>query len=181
MKDFPPLTPEYNEDLPTGAGNANDPAGIGTGIDPGTSAEEIEKQFPGNGGRSSRDTNAGKASKPAIDDTAFYGLAGEIARTIAPFSEADPVAILGNILVGFGNVVGPSPHFLVDKTKHHMNCFIVQVGKTAKGRKGLAWSTPRYMLSQVDPDWGKDRIQGGLSSGEGFIYAVRDERWEEKS
>ena len=145
------------------------------------SAEQIERQFANNSEDHPETPAPAKATKPVIDDAAFYGLAGEIARAIAPFSEADPVAVLVNVLVGFGSVVGPSPHFLVEKTEHHITLFVAEVGKTAKGRKGLAWSTPRYMLSRVDPEWGKDRIQGGLSSGEGLIYTVRDERWEEKS
>ena len=153
-------------------------------VEPTLTAEqvdEIEKQFPDNGQDHAETRAPIMATKPAIDDAAFHGLGGEIARAIEPHSEADPVAILANVLVGFGNVVGSSPHFLVDKTEHHTNGFVVEVGKTAKGRKGLAWSTPRYMLSQIDSEWGKNRIQGGLSSGEGLIYAVRDERWEEKS
>jgi len=112
--------------------------------------------------------------KPTIDRAAFYGLAGKIADTIDPHSESDPVATLINVLVAFGNVVGAGPHFLVDKTRHHMNLFVVQVGKSSKARKGLAWSTPRYLFQEVDTGWGKTRIQGGLSSGEGLIYAVRD-------
>ena len=143
-------------------------------------AEQIEKQFGANGEDQTMAAPVTTA-KPKIDGAAFHGLAGEIARTIEPHIEANPAAILANVLVGFGNVVGSSPHFLVDKTEHHLNQFVVEVGRTSKGRKGLAWSTPRYVLSRVDAEWGKDRIQGGLSSGEGLIYAVRDERWEEKS
>jgi hypothetical protein len=119
-------------------------------------------------------------AKPRIDDAAFYGLAGNITRAIEPYSESDPVATLANILVAFGNVVGASPYFLVDKTEHHMNLFFVQVGKSSKARKGLAWSTPRSLYTQVDPDWAKARIQGGLSSGEGLVSAVRDRRDEKK-
>jgi hypothetical protein len=58
--------------------------------------------------------------------------------------------------------------------------FVVQVGKSAKGRKGTAWSTPKFMFNAVDPDWAERRIKGGLSSGEGLVYAVRDRRTEKK-
>src|SRR5437660_378269 len=40
---------------------------------------------------------------------ALTGLAGEIVRTIEPHTEADPVAILLQFLVAFGNVVGRNP------------------------------------------------------------------------
>lgn len=144
-------------------------------------AEQIEKQFGRSGEDCQRATATIAARKPLIDEAAFYGLAGEIARTIEPYNEADPVATLVNTLVAFGNVIGSSPHFLVDKTEHHMNLFVVEVGESSKARKGLAWSTPRYMFNKVDPEWGKNRIQGGLYTGEGLIYAVRDERHERKS
>src|SRR5258705_12090319 len=83
---------------------------------------------------------------PSINQAAFYGLAGDIVETIEPFTEADPIAILVNTLTAFGNVIGNGAHFLVEKSKHHLNLFIVQVGKSAKGRKGTAWSTPRFMF-----------------------------------
>ena len=86
-----------------------------------------------------------------------------IVEAIEPYSEADPVAILVNTLTAFGNVIGSGPHFLVEKSEHHLNLFAVQVGKSAKGRKGTAWSTPRLMFRAVDPDWGEKRIKGGLS------------------
>jgi hypothetical protein len=39
-----------------------------------------------------------------IDEAAYYGLAGDIARTLEPQTEADPVAILIHVLVGVGNL-----------------------------------------------------------------------------
>jgi Protein of unknown function (DUF3987) len=36
------------------------------------------------------------------------------------------------------------------------------------------------MFRIVDPDWGEKRIKGGLSSGEGLIYLVRDRRDENR-
>jgi hypothetical protein len=117
---------------------------------------------------------------PKIHQAAFYGLAGNIVEAIEPYSEADPVAILVNVLAASGNCIGSGPHFLVEKSQHHLNVFVVQVGKSAKGRKGTAWSTPKFMFNTVDPDWTQKRIKSGLSSGEGLVYAVRDQRTEKK-
>jgi Protein of unknown function (DUF3987) len=50
------------------------------------------------------------------------------------------------------------------------------VGRTGKGRKGTAWSTPRHLLAQVDPAWAARRVTTGLSSGEGLVHHVRDAR-----
>ena len=114
---------------------------------------------------------------PQIAPEAFHGLAGRIVKAIEPYSEADPVAILSHVLVATGNMIGRGPHALVEKTEHTCGEFVVLVGDSAKGRKGQAWSTPRYLLSQADEMWAKTRIKSGLSSGEGLIANVRDERW----
>src|SRR5215813_1543391 len=141
-------------------------------------SEHLSDRVNGDGARRSEAPT--QTEKPKIDNVAFYGLAGEIAQTIEPYSESDPSASLVNTLVAFGNVIGSGPYFLVDKTQHHMNLFVVEVGKSSKARKGLAWSTPRYLFKEIDREWGEKRIQGGLSSGEGLVYAVRDPRSEQK-
>jgi hypothetical protein len=116
------------------------------------------------------------AVTPTLADEALYGLAGRIVRALAPYTEADPVAILAHLLVGLGNLVGRGPHALVESTEHPCGEFAVLVGPTSKGRKGQAWSTPRKLLREADPSW-TTRIKTGLSSGEGVIYNVRDARW----
>jgi hypothetical protein len=114
---------------------------------------------------------------PEMAPEAYSGLAGRIVEVIAPHSEADPVAILGHLLVATGNLIGRGPHCLVEQTEHTGGEFVAFVGDTSKGRKGQAWSTPKWMLSQVDETWAKTRIKSGLSSGEGLIFNVRDARW----
>jgi hypothetical protein len=109
---------------------------------------------------------------------AYYGLAGRIVKAIAPHSEADPAAILAHVLVAAGNMIGRGPHALVERTEHTCGEFVVLVGDSAKGRKGQAWSTPRYLLGRADELWAKTRIKSGLSSGEGLISNVRDPRWD---
>jgi len=48
------------------------------------------------------------------------------------------------------------------------------VGETARGRKGSSAGQIQELFRRVDPDWSSTRIMGGLSSGEGLIWAVRD-------
>jgi hypothetical protein len=105
---------------------------------------------------------------------AFYGLAGDIVRVIEPASEADPAALLVQTLVAFGNVVGRRAYFSVEADRHFPNEFAVLVGKTSKARKGTRWSSIDRLFAEVDPEWTKDRVQTGLSSGEGLIWNVRD-------
>ena len=48
------------------------------------------------------------------------------------------------------------------------------VGETAKGRKGTSRGQVRDLVREVDQEWAEERVLGGLSSGEGLIFAVRD-------
>ena len=119
-------------------------------------------------------------SWPTLHTNALHGLVGVLTLAIDPYTEADPVAVLLNILTAFGNVVGPHAHFRVEHTKHALRLFAVLVGLTAKGRKGISWSTPQHVFAAIDEGWAKDRVTSGLSSGEGLVYSVRDERWEKQ-
>lgn len=109
-----------------------------------------------------------------MDGRAYLGLAGEFVRLVDPHTESDPAALLVQFLVAFGNVVGRGPHFVAEADQHHPNLFAVMVGETAKGRKGSSWGHVRERMRAVDPQWTIDRVQTGLSSGEGLIWAVRD-------
>jgi hypothetical protein len=116
-----------------------------------------------------------KATWPeALASEAFQGLAGEFVALVEPHSEADPAGLLVQFLVGVGNTTGARPHFTVESDIHHTNLFAVLVGATAKGRKGSSWGHVRRVLATVSPEWAGARIQSGLSSGEGLIWAVRD-------
>jgi hypothetical protein len=102
-----------------------------------------------------------------------HGLAGEIVGEIAPHTEADPVAILAQLLVAFGAAVGRGAWFSVEATRHHPNEFLVLVGDSARARKGSSWDHVHRLISDADPAIGS-RILTGLSSGEGLIWSVRD-------
>jgi hypothetical protein len=111
---------------------------------------------------------------PIMDSPAYYGLPGQFAKAVEPFSEADPVGILLHTLIAGGCLIGPSPFVSVEHTRHHARTNLICIGRTAGGRKGTAWGIVRYLFSQVDVRWATDRVMGGLSSGEGLIYQVRD-------
>jgi hypothetical protein len=104
----------------------------------------------------------------------FHGPAGQLVRLLEPHSEADPLALLGQLLVAFGNCLGRTAHFRVEGDRHYLNLFLILVGTSSKGRKGTAWGRVREFFASLDPDWKDQRVHGGLSSGEGVIWAVRD-------
>ena len=104
---------------------------------------------------------------------AYHGLLGEIVRRLEPETEADPVAILAQLLVAFGAAVGRGAYFQVEATRHYPHEFLLLIGESSRARKGTAWDHVRRLISDADPTISQ-RILTGLSSGEGVVWAVRD-------
>ena len=104
---------------------------------------------------------------------AYHGLPGQIVARIAPHTEADPAAILVQLLVCCGALIGRDAYFQVEATRHHPNQFVVLVGDSAKARKGSSFDHVARLLAQADPAF-TQRLTTGLSSGEGLIWTVRD-------
>ena len=110
---------------------------------------------------------------PEMASQAFHGLAGEFVRLVEPHTESDPVALLGQFLCGVGNMIGRGAYCVAEADRHHANLDMVNVGATAKGRKGVSLGHVRRTLEMVDSKWGA-LIKSGLSSGEGLIWQVRN-------
>src|SRR5262249_16658408 len=91
-----------------------------------------------NGGAGGGPGKGDDAPWPQTDDAAYYGLVGEIVRAIEPQTEADPVAILLQVLAFAGNIIGGAPYYQVEADQHHVNLFAVLIGVSAKGRKGTS-------------------------------------------
>ena len=112
---------------------------------------------------------------PEMDGVAYHGLAGDVVKAFIPHTESDPVAILLQFLIYFGNAIGSGPYYQVEAHRHRANLYAVLVGKSAKARKGTSGGRAQSVF--IDPAW-LSRMKSGLSSGEGFINEVRDERKE---
>ena len=113
--------------------------------------------------------------RPTLDDTALYGIAGDLVREIEPHTESDRAALLGGILVDFGSAAGRNGYAQLEGDLHYMNENLVKVGSSSHGRKGTARGRVGAFYVKVDPQWASNCQASGLSSGEGLIYAVRDE------
>jgi hypothetical protein len=111
---------------------------------------------------------------PELAPDALHGLAGDVVAAVSPQTESDPVAILLQFLVYFGNAIGRGPYFQVEGDKHFTNLFAILVGESSKARKGTSAGRVKQFFEIADEDWVNHRMQGGLSSGEGLIWAVRD-------
>jgi len=111
---------------------------------------------------------------PAPDRAAYYGLPGEVVNVLSPHTEADPVALLLDFLCSFGSAVGPGPHAIADAAEHPARLNAVMVGETSKARKGSSRRQIGGLFQRVDEVWARERVMGGLASGEGLIAAAAD-------
>lgn len=105
----------------------------------------------------------------------WRGPAGEIAQAVEEFTEADPIGILFQNLVGYGCMMGRRAYFRVGSTKHHGNLFVCTAGRSSVARKGTALDIVKDSLRECDNEFVEKRLKSGMSSGEGLIYAVRDQ------
>jgi hypothetical protein len=113
-------------------------------------------------------------------EQAFHGLPGEFVTMVEPHTEADPHGLLVQMLAAAGNAIGRGPGYMADGAFHATTVWPVLVGVSAKSRKGTAWSRVREAMALADPQWAREKIEGGLSSGEGLAYQMRDERRERR-
>jgi hypothetical protein len=118
----------------------------------------------------------GAGGFPVLGEDALYGLAGEFVRGVSPHTEAHPAALLALFLCQAGCVIGRGAWVRVEDTEHHPRLFLLLVGDTAKSRKGTAQDRVDRLFLEAFRDW-DDHCAQGLSSGEGLIHAVRDQRW----
>jgi hypothetical protein len=144
-------------------------------------AEYLDKKGNGKGGPVIiiPEEEEDRALPAPPDGLAYHGLAGEIANFIVQESEADPAALLVQTLVAFGCLCGRGAYYQVGATKHYPNLFTLLVGSTSKARKGTSWD----LVESIFKDWVAEWVnvsEGGLSSGEGLKYQVRDARERKK-
>ena len=118
---------------------------------------------------------AGADAWPVLDKAAYYGLAGDVVNTIASHTESDPVALLLQFFVSFGNVVGRQPYYFIEGAEHYPVLYALLAGPTAKGRKGTAANRIRPIFDVADNDWTHNNVTSGISSGEGILHAIHDD------
>ena len=126
------------------------------------------------------ETETAVAWPAPMEEAAYYGLAGRIANAIAPETEAAREAILMNILCAFGAIIGRGPSIQAGGVRHGCNLFACLTGGTSKGRKGSSWGPVERLFNLVDEIFIREKTPGGLSTGEGLIWTVRDDIYRPK-
>lgn len=94
----------------------------------------------------------GGAWPEPLEDAAYHGVLGEIAQAVAPLTEADPVAVLGTLLVMFGAACG-GHRSMYQGSQQRANLSLLLVGETGfRGRKGTALDIGRGVFRLAYPD-----------------------------
>lgn len=101
-----------------------------------------------------------------MDPIAFHGVLGDIAKAMAPETEADPIAILGMLLVQYGIACGDGAGTHKGDL-HRAKEQIVLVGNTSMARKGTAWGVASSVMRAAYPEL-DSLMWPGLGSGEGI-------------
>lgn len=120
---------------------------------------------------------------PRMAEEGFVPLLREIVEAACSSSEAHPVAVAANVIAFFCAMVGRGIFQRIGDAVIHCRPFLLIVGKSGKARKGTAEHTVREIFKRADAIlrvWlaTGDRLRihsGGLSTGEGVGYAIRDE------
>jgi hypothetical protein len=109
-----------------------------------------------------------------LGTAAYHGLAGKFVDRVLPESESDPVALLLQFLVAFGNLVGRCAHAVAGGAHHFLNLYVAIVGDTSKSRKWTSWAHVLRLFRFLDEEWTREHLIKSVSSGEGLIWRVRD-------
>lgn len=121
---------------------------------------------------------------PVMANDAFPPLVRDVVAAATLSSEAHPVAVAANLLALFCCAIGRTAFQRVGDSVTHARLFLLVIGKSGKSRKGTAEHTAREIAKRADAMLRKrhasdDRLRihaGGLSSGEGVGWAIRDPR-----
>ena len=74
-------------------------------------------------------------------------MAGACVRSIDPHTEADPVAVLINMIVGYGNLIHQGACVRIGAKPQYLKEYAVLVGRSGKARKGTSWELTRRPFS----------------------------------
>ena len=110
---------------------------------------------------------------PTLSDAALLGTAGRIVKLVAPHTEADPAALLVQLLAVFGATLGPGPHLVVGNERHQAIIHPLIVGRTNRGAKGTGLALIETIRKSALPEFDACTASG-LSTAEGLIERVRD-------
>ena len=116
---------------------------------------------------------------PIMDIAGFHGILKEVVDIATKTSEASKVAVAANFIGTFSAMIGRGAFQHIGDGVCHARPFFLLVGRTGKARKGTSEFTVRRIFNAVEQILHEDypslrRHEGGLSTGEGLGWAIRD-------
>lgn len=121
---------------------------------------------------------------PVMAPEGFPGVMRDIVEAACASSEAHSVAVAANVIALFCCAVGRGPFQRIGDSVAHARAWAIVVGRSGKARKGTSLSTAKEVFKRADAilrelHQSNDRLRihaGGLSTGEGIGWAIRDAR-----
>jgi hypothetical protein len=121
---------------------------------------------------------------PVMAPEGFPDLVRGIVDAACASSEAHSVAVAANVIALFCCAVGRGPFQRIGDSVAHARAFALVVGKSARRARAPPRHTPREVFRRADAicasvHQSNDRLRihaGGLSTGEGVAWAIRDAR-----
>ena len=112
---------------------------------------------------------------PTPDKAVYQGWLGKTSLQLTETSEADPVAVLAQLMAAFGVMVGPGPFSQISDDRHPALIWPLILGHTGIGRKGTSLGVDMRLIKAAAASFASENVTSGLSSGEGLIAAVADD------
>lgn len=122
-------------------------------------------------------------TRPELLPVALYGILEEITGIACKNTEAVPISVAVHVMTRFAATIGRSAYIQLGDTRRHLNIFTLVVGPTSKGRKGTSADMPRQLFQRAEYLKIAAPLQHltALSTGEGLIHRVRDEKLDAES
>jgi hypothetical protein len=145
---------------------------------PGVMAVDVPAA-PGSHFAHAEDEDALLNPPPVLAKEGYHGMLLEVVKVACRTSEASPVAVAANFLATFSAMVGRIAFQHIGDGTCHARPFFLLVGRTGKARKGTSEFTVRRIFAEaeqllINEYPAMKRHEGGLSTGEGLGWAIRD-------
>jgi hypothetical protein len=139
---------------------------------PQSSASKQLGTSAGRNGDSPTANQPGDGFPLPMTEEAFHGIAGRVCSILEEENETCREALLAQVIVGFGNLVGQGPRTVEE---NFLNEFVLIIGDTSSARKGTSLRYALDHLRRIDPDWDR-AVRACPPSGEGIVWHLRDAR-----
>ena len=108
-----------------------------------------------------------------VDPKAFHGVLGRLALGARTETEGNHLFVLVHLLAFFAGAIGRRP-FIVLSNEERLNFYAATISPSGDGRKGTAAGAAKTIWRAVDAEFKNANIMGGLNSGAGLLFNLRD-------